>query len=214
VITLPFLTPCPALPGAMGNSPAEASPVEPDVVRWRQLDVRSLLVVVALLLAGCSSSHIASTTHPHLALTPAHRHLSAPMTARVVLPSRTMAAGSSMSGYVVVENNTGHAIRVSGCVNLFQVLLTSSTYRPTVAWFTCLQRFTIPAGESRYPVTLRASYSQCTQGRPQHGLRACRPDGRMPPLPPGTYHAKLFQVRNLVRVPPALTVRVTPAMLT
>ena len=90
-----------------------------------------------------------------------------------------------MSGYVVVQNNIGRAIRVSGCVNLFQVLLTSSTYRPTAAWFTCLQRFTIPAGESRYSVTVWASYSQCSQGGPQHGLKACRPDGRMPPLPPG-----------------------------
>jgi hypothetical protein len=136
------------------------------------------------------------------------------MTARVVLPSLTMTAGSSMPGNVVVENNTGHAIRVSGCVKLFQVLLASSTYQPPVAWFTCSQRFTIPAGESRYPVTVWASYNQCSQGQPQHGLRACRPDGRMPPLPPGTYHAKLFQAHNLVRVPPALTVRVTPAMLT
>jgi len=181
------------------------------MVRWRQLDVRSLFVVLALLLAGCSSSsHIASTTHPHTARTPAHRHLSAPMTARILLPSRTMTAASSMSGYVVVENNTGHVIRVSGCMKLFQVLLTSSTYRPSVGWLTCLRWFTIPAGESRYPVTVSASYSQCTQGRPQHGLMACRPVGRMPPLPPGTYYAKLFQVRNLVRIPPALTVRVTP----
>jgi len=174
-----------------------------------------LLVVVALLLAGCSSGgHIASPTNPHTALTPAHRHLSAPMTARIVLPARTMTAGSSMSGQVVVDNNTGHAIRASGCVKLFQVLLTSSTYRPPVAWLGCLQRFTIPVGESRYSVTVWASYSQCSEGRPQHGLRACRPDGRMPPLPPGTYHAKLFQAHNLVRVPPALTVRVTPAGLT
>ena len=189
--------------------------MEPDALAGVNLDVRSLLVVLALLLAGGSSgSHIASTTKPHTALTPAHRHLPRLMTARIVLPSQTMTAGSSMSGYVVVQNNIGRAIRVSGCVNLFQVLLTSSTYRPPVAWFTCLQRFTIPVGESRYPVTVWASYSQCSQGGPQHGLKACRPDGRMPPLPPGTYHAKLFQLHKLVRIPPALTVRVTPAMLT
>ncbi len=119
-----------------------------------------------------------------------------------------------MSGQVLVDNNTGHPIHTFGCVKLFQVVLTSSTYRPPVAWLTCLQRFTIPAGESRYPVTVSASYSRCRQGRPQHGLRACRPGGRMPPLPPGTYHAKLFQAGNLVPVPPALTVRVTPPMPT
>jgi len=119
-----------------------------------------------------------------------------------------------MSGYVVVENNTGHPIRESGCGTLFQVLLTSSTYRPPVGWLLCLQWFTIPTGESRYPVTLSASYSQCTQGRPQHWLRACLPYGRMPTLPPGPYHAKLFEAHNLVRIPPAPTVRVTPAGLT
>lgn len=119
-----------------------------------------------------------------------------------------------MSGQVLVDNTTGHAIHVSGCVKLFQVLLTSNTYRPPVAWFTCSQRFTIPAGQSRYPVTVQASYSQCSQGRPQHGLKPCMPAGRMPPLPPGIYQAKLFQVRNLVRVPPALTLRVTPPMPT
>jgi hypothetical protein len=88
-----------------------------------------------------------------------------------------------MAGHVLIENNTGHAIHVFGCLSLFQVLLTSSTYRPTVAWAACLQRFTIPDGETRYPVTVWASYSQCSQGRPQHGLRPCLPGGRIPPSP-------------------------------
>jgi hypothetical protein len=173
-------------------------------------DVRSLVVVLALLLVGCSTgSHVATMANPGTALTPVHRSSAAPMTARVMLPSRTMTAGTLMPGQVLVDNTTGRLIQVSGYVNLFQVLLTSNTYRPTVAWFTCLQRFTIPVGESRYAVTVRASYSECGQGRPHHGLKPCLPAGRMLPLPPGTYHAKLFQVRNLVRVPPALTVRVT-----
>jgi hypothetical protein len=89
-----------------------------------------------------------------------------------------------MAGHVLVDNTTGHAIHVSGCLSLFQVLLTSSTYRPAAAWPACLQPFTIPAGETRYPVTVRASYSECSQGRPQHALRACLPDGRMPRFPP------------------------------
>jgi hypothetical protein len=114
-----------------------------------------------------------------------------------------------MAGHVLVDNTTGQAIHVSGCLSLFQVLLTSSTYRPAVAWAACLQRFTIPAGQTRYRVTLWASDSQCSQARPRAGLRACLPGGHMPPLPPGTYHARLFQARKLVRVPPPVTVRVT-----
>jgi hypothetical protein len=123
-----------------------------------------------------------------------------------------MTAGASMAGHVLVDNTTGHAIHVSGCLSLFQVRLTSSTYRPAVAWAACLQPFTIPAGETRYPVTVRASYSQCSQGRPRHSLKACLPDERMPSLPPGGYHARLFQAGKLVRVPPAITVRVTLPM--
>jgi hypothetical protein len=30
-----------------------------------------------------------------------------------------------------------------------------------------VQRFTIPVGQTSYRVTLRASYSQCSQGRPR-----------------------------------------------
>jgi hypothetical protein len=118
---------------------------------------------------------------------------SPPLSARVLLPSQTISAGSPMTGHVLVDNTTGHAIHVPGCLSLFQVLLTSSSYRLAVAWPLCLQRFTIPAGLARNRVTVRASYSQCSQARPRHGLRACLPGGRMPPLPPGTYHARLFQ---------------------
>jgi len=174
-------------------------------VRW--------LAVLALLLAGCASgSHGAAVAppaaRPRPVATPAPGHPTV-LSADVVLPSDTMPAGSAMAGQVLVDNDTGHAVHVAGCLALFQVVLTSSTYRPAVAWATCLQQFTIPPGQTRYRVTLTASYSQCSQGRPRDGLRACLPDGRMPPLPPGTYQARLFQVRKLVQGPPAVTVRVT-----
>jgi len=133
------------------------------------------------------------------------------LSARLVLPSQTMAAGSSMTGQVLVDNHTGHAIHTFGCVSLFQVALTSRSYQPTVAWAACLQRFTIPPGLSRDRVTVWASNSQCSPARPRHGLRPCLPGERMPPLPPGTYHARLFQARPLARIPPAITVRVIPA---
>jgi hypothetical protein len=115
-----------------------------------------------------------------------------------------------MSAHVLVENNTGRAIRVSGCLTLFQVALASSKYQPAMAWPACAQAFTIPAGQSSYPVTVRASYLECSAGRPQGAVRACLPNRRPPPLPPGDYHARLFQLGNLVPVPLAMTVRVTP----
>lgn len=116
-----------------------------------------------------------------------------------------------MTGHILVDNTTGHAIRVPGCLTLFQVELTSPGYRPTVAWAACLQEITIPAGHTRERVTIRASYNQCGQGSQGNGTRACLPGGGMPPLPPGTYHARLFQSRRLVQIPPAVTVQVTPS---
>jgi len=176
--------------------------------------------VLALLLAGCASGSHGAAGHgqvtavppaarPRPSATPVPGHPPA-LSARVVLPSDTMTAGSSMAGYVEVDNTTGHAVQVTGCLALFQVILTSSTYRPVAAWEACLRQFTIPVGQARYRVTLAASYSQCSQGRPRGGVRACLPGGRMPPLPPGTYHARLCQAAKLVRVPPEVAVRVTP----
>jgi hypothetical protein len=120
-----------------------------------------------------------------------------------------MTAGSSMSAHVVIENNTGRAIHASGCLTLFQVALESGSYHPTVAWFDCLQSFTIPAGQSSYPVTITASYLQCSPGGPGDSSKACLPGGRMPSLPPGVYRAVLFQVRHLVPGPSPITVQVT-----
>ena len=71
------------------------------------------------------------------------------VTARVVLPSTTMTVGSSMSGRVIVENNTGQALHVTGCKFLFAVALGNETIRQEPAFPDCGQRFTIPVGASR-----------------------------------------------------------------
>jgi hypothetical protein len=58
-------------------------------------------------------------------------------------------------------------------------------------------------------VTVIASYLQCTKSRPANAIKACLPTGRTPPLRPGQYQAKLFQLGHLVPAPPAVPVRVT-----
>jgi len=185
----------------------------------RQTDVRPLPVglallapAVALLFAACSAGSPAGqpTASPHGSATPtAPRHSPAPLSVRVILPSRTVTAGSSLSGLAVVENNTGHPVRAWGCLSLFQVVLFSDTYRPSPAWATCLQSFTIPVGESSYPMTVDASYQQCAEHGPRGGLKGCLADGKPPPLPPGSYRARFLQFRRLLPEPPAITVRVT-----
>ena len=174
------------------------------------------LAALALLAAGCSSGGPAArqTASPRAQTPTATRHSpAAPLSARVLLPARTMTAGSSMSGLVLVENNTGHPVRAFVCGSPFEIALISHSYRPSVAWNTCLQIITIPVGESSYPVTLNASYLACLEHGPHGALKGCLAAGGPPPLPPGTYRARLFQVGHLVPVPPTITIRVTPPRL-
>ena len=164
-----------------------------------------IIVLLGLIAVGCSSSQ--APQRP--ADSPAVTRSPAPISARVVLPSRTLAAGASLSGHVVIENNTGRAIRAAGCGSLFQLELVGRDYHPTVGWLTCLQTLTIPKGRSSYPVSIAASYNRCISGRPHGTTKACLPEGGPPALPPGVYRAVLFQVRKLVPAPPAISVRVT-----
>jgi hypothetical protein len=108
-----------------------------------------------------------------------------------------------MSGSVIVENNTGSALHATGCTSLFQVALGNDKISPSVAWLACLQTFTIPVGESSYPVTIDAFYSWCSSA----SVPPCT-DGHPPPLPPGEYQAMLFQTA-MVPTPPPIAVRVT-----
>ncbi len=111
-----------------------------------------------------------------------------------------------MSGQVVVENYTGHPLHRTGCISLFAVALGNHKIKPTVAWPMCAQPFTIPVGESIYPVTVRATYLSCDrEGSWPHCTH-----GRPPSLPPGTYRATLFQIADIVPTPPPVSVRVTP----
>src|SRR5215470_5675216 len=116
------------------------------------MDVRPFLALAALALvaAACSSGRQAArqTASPRAPSPTTTRHSpAAPLSARVLLPARTIVAGSSISGLVVVQNNTGHPVRAFACGTPFEIALISHSYRPSVAWNTCLQIITIPVGE-------------------------------------------------------------------
>jgi hypothetical protein len=96
------------------------------------------------------------------------------LSARVILRSRTMVAGSSLKGHVMVENNTGHVIHTFGCLTLFQVLLVSSRYHPQVAWPLWAQSFTIPVGgRVTAPLSWRATTGAPRTGRALPQWHAC-----------------------------------------
>ena len=107
-----------------------------------------------------------------------------------------------MRGHVIVENDTGRALHTTGCLSLFIVALGNDRIRPNVVWPACYQSFTIPVGESSYVVRVSARYLSCPPP-PCTG-------GQPAPLPPGDYRAMLFQVRDIIRTPPPISVRVTP----
>jgi hypothetical protein len=136
---------------------------------------------------------------------------SARLSARIVLPSTTMAAGSEMSGKVTVDNETGHPLHIIACGSPFQVVLGNDKV-PAAAYFpACGFRVTIPSGESQWPVTVLGSYSSCggqsASGAPQ--WPRCI-DGLPPPLPAGDYKAMFFQEPRVVPTPPSISIRVTP----
>jgi heat shock protein HslJ len=132
------------------------------------------------------------------------------VTARVVLPSHTMRAGSSMLGHVVVENNTGAPLERSGCISLFSVFLGNASIAPHPAFPACLQAFTIPVGRSSYAVSVVATYLECGGAPLGNGRPCAKRNGQtvMPSLPPGRYQATLWG--NIVPTPPPITVRVAP----
>ena len=133
------------------------------------------------------------------------------VTARIELPSTTMTAGSTMSGHVVVENNTGHEIRATESRLLPNRALRTPISRGML-WPLCAVPFTIPVGESTYPVTVMAAYATCgaTPGPDFPKCSATGPSQGPPPLPPGVYQATLFQSSPVVSLPPPIDITVEP----
>ena len=167
----------------------------------RLSDMKRFAVLLALMLAGCSGGgHSAS--RPTTAPTSAAAKI--PLSAQLVLPSTTMTAGSIQNGKVVVQNNTGHALTVTGCRYLFQVRLVNASVRQEdPAWPQCAEALTIPIGASRYSVSVSAAYDPCT------GPGGVCSAGPVEPLPPGEYQATLLQNPTVVPAPAPMTIRVT-----
>ena len=174
--------------------------------------MKSLVVAAALFLAACtspsnspSSPTTRATGTPRPASQPvASAHPKAPLWARIVLPSKTIPAGSMIPARVIVVNNTGRALNGENCGSPIQVALANDKIVPSVTWLHCLQWFTIPAGESSWPVTVAARYSACGGG-----LVPCV-DRHPPALPPGDYRAMLFQSPRIVPRPLPIHVRIVP----
>ena len=170
--------------------------------------IRAAIPILVLAMVACSAradvphGHSAHPGRPSTSTSP---RPTAPVSARIELPSTTLAAGTTLSARIVVSNDTGHPITGGGCGSPFAVLLVSDDIHPMVAWPSCLERITVPVGVSTWNVDVSGSYSSCGGGA---GV-PCVNGRTTPPLPPGDYRATFFQLPHLVPRPAPIDVVVT-----
>jgi hypothetical protein len=117
---------------------------------------------------------------------------------RVLLSTRTVAAGGSIPAKVIVVNNTGRTLAYDGCGGLFQLALTKPGHLPALGWFGCSTRITIPEGETSFPASALAAPFSCPSNAP------CA-------LEPGRYDAVVAQRTSDFPTPPPIPVHVVAA---
>jgi hypothetical protein len=166
--------------------------------------VRSLPLAFCLIAVGaCSNAQPSASSRPEGATTttasphpdsygliPANPNL----TDRIVLRSSRTTSGHSISGTLLVVNHGATPINLTkSCEPGYEVALTSSSYRPQVAFnASCSTRGLVMApGINRLPIHVVTTYLACQQGDSQSVEPECTDSGA-PPLPAGRYQAVLF----------------------
>jgi hypothetical protein len=131
----------------------------------------------------------------------------------VLLAGRTLSAGASTSGYVVIDNTAKAPIAVTqGCGGQPDIaVVLSSAKVPQAAAFTTQKcpDVELTPGLHRYPVDISASYEGCSgPGGSGGGVPPClpAPDSGPPPLPTGRYQAVMATASS---VPTAKSLPVT-----
>jgi hypothetical protein len=182
------------------------------VVRWDRLLVLGVLVILGgvlippTALSGASGKPEASV-HEVRAL---RVHL-------VLLGGRTLSAGASTSGYIVVDNTGKTAITVTqGCGGKPDIaVVLSSPKVPQTAAFAAVKCPDIELGPGlhRYPIDIEASYQECVEpGGSGAGIPSClpAPENRAPPLPVGRYQAVMATESSIPTAKPVTVTVVRP----
>jgi hypothetical protein len=164
---------------------------------------------IAVAATSTTSTSVGSTTSSIGVATGA--------TIRVTLDrTHAPADGTPIQGSAVIENNTGQVIDApSGlCVGWLAVGLSNAHihFKYATPAVICAP-FEIPPGVSRYPVTVSTEYSSCSTNGDSADpeVPPCLgPDhNQSPPLPPGTYAAKVFGPPSTIELPLPTTVTLT-----
>jgi hypothetical protein len=165
---------------------------------------RRLLTSVAVALVAATAPAVAyakgneettnTTTARSAGVAPALPTLST----RLVLPKRTVRAGSPLNGTLIVTSTSERTIDLSAstpnhCAPQFGVSLTNRQFPPSTTFpAVCIPRpFPLHPGKNRFPFTVQTSYAMCAAGDPPPSPEAPRCDQhlRSPPLPVGGYDA-------------------------
>lgn len=128
---------------------------------------------------------------------------------RLVLPARTVHAGSTIHGTVVVTNSTGHPIEGVDCRSPFGVELESHRAVSNPPQALCATDFVIPVGRSTYPVDIITTFATCTHEGSSNDPAFPRCEhGRPPNLPNGTYRAYVTSADPVVSSAPPVEIRI------
>jgi hypothetical protein len=111
----------------------------------------------------------------------------------VELPTHQVASGGTITGTLVVVNPSSSPVEVGYCSSMFFGVLRNDTIENPGATTQCLRMDSIAPGRSEFPITLRASYSSCTNAaQASASVPACGPGGSIPGLPAGSYQVKVY----------------------
>ena len=141
---------------------------------------------------------------------------SAKLRAHLELENRCLSAGSAIDATVVVENDTGKPVeyRMCGTGSPYQAHLKGEQYEQDPGlWKMCMGTVQqLPVGESRWPVRLHTSYSQCSQPEsvplPPRTLPLACVGGVPQTLPAAPYEAVVDAADSELPRPPPVEVRV------
>jgi len=178
------------------------------------------LAAVLLLGSGCSAASQAA--RPTSASTLARQSQSGLIPANpalhdyIELSTKRVQAGGPLDATLVIINDSSKAINLSSpCSPEMGVILTNKSMPPSAIGtphpgFCLTTPLLVPPGTSvRSLGTVPTTYLDCTAS-PGLQVVQCLADGRIPPLPAGSYHAVLTGGDGLALPPPIpVTVDVT-----
>ena len=169
----------------------------------RHRPFRTGVVAAALLLVagGCASSRNA---YPERA---------PELSSRLYLDSTQVRPGTPIKGTLVIANSTKQTVGAPpGCSISYEVVLTSPSYHPMVAWpavcaYNRRSAISFRPGVTKIAITVQTTYLACSQQpASDSGTPPCSNGGQLPPLPAGVYFTELVSSGSFLPLCPPVQV--------